>query len=125
MPDYFVRSLRFDQVGGGLLFRLPFSLINALRHFEFFKIAERMPFDLARAALAFCQTVETDLCFSGDQDDHVAYDLAMGEVIGYPAERCSPVRWQKTNDGPALTVFVRAVGVQWLPRTTWKTIYDV
>lgn len=59
-PDYFVRCLRFDDVGGGMLFWLPSHLVHVPHHFGFSKITERMRMDSVLAMLAFHQTVTID-----------------------------------------------------------------
>lgn len=66
-PDYCVGSLHFEHVNGRMLFWLLSPLVNVLRHFGFYKIAERMRMDPVLAALAFHQMTEVDCSSSGVQ----------------------------------------------------------
>lgn len=95
-PNYFVASLRFYHTEGGMLFRFPSALVNVLRQFRFFKIAERMRMALVLVGLAVYGTSEIDWSLSSGVKDLVAYTFSMGTVSGYPAERFASVEWQNT-----------------------------
>lgn len=52
-PDYFVGLLSFDHVRGDMFFWFPTLIWNVLRHFRFYKVAERMRRDAVLVALVF------------------------------------------------------------------------
>lgn len=53
MPDYFIRSLRFDHVRVGGSFWVPAPLVNIISHFGIYNVAERMQMDAVLVVLAF------------------------------------------------------------------------
>lgn len=57
---YYVRSFRFDRVGGCMLFRVPTLSVNVLSHFGPYKIAEKMSIDPVLVALASYQMKKID-----------------------------------------------------------------
>lgn len=59
------------------------------------------------------------------RDELVAYNLAMGTVCGYPAERLAPVKRQKIGDGPLMLVLPPAAEVNWFLNVTRKTLSGV
>lgn len=62
--------------------------------------------------MAFHLTVEIAMMFSslsGDPNDFVAFNFSTGDLVSYLAENHSPVNWQKTDDGPVLSVVSPAV----------------
>lgn len=64
------------------------------------------------------------MSLSRGPDDFVANKVFMEDVSGYQAERIATVKRQKIDDGHVLPLIALAVGVQWLPGTTCKTIFD-
>lgn len=60
VPDCFVGSMRFNDVEGGILFRLLTPVSNVLSHFGLYKVAERRRLVLVLVSLASYRATEID-----------------------------------------------------------------
>lgn len=125
VQDYFVGTLRFDDVEGGILFRLTTLILNVLSHFESYKVSERTRRDPVFVFLAFYRKMKIDRSSSCRSNDFVAYDLATRTVQAYPAEKIAPVMRRMVDNGLAVPVIARAVHVNWLPGAARKTLSEV
>lgn len=75
-PNYFVGSLRFDLVGGGILFWFPTTLVNILSYVGVYEVTERIRRDLIFGALVLHCETDTYWFSFGCFDNFVCYDFA-------------------------------------------------